>query len=106
MIESEAKQGNNEVIELLHILGEYIAIGLTTIINTFNPEIIILGNHIARFEDWITNIIYQTLDNRLSTFHRESVDIKFASLGIYSSTLGSSAFSISNFLNHNRVTVI
>lgn len=105
MIESEAKQGNKEVIELLHMLGEYIAIGLTTIINTLNPEIIILGNRIARFEDWITNTIFQTLDERLSTFHRKSIKIKFASLGIYSSALGSSAFSISNFLDHNRVTV-
>ena len=105
MIENEAAKGNIEVLQLLNTIGEYIGIGLTNIINTFNPEMIILGNRIARFESWITSSIYQTIDERLSTFHRESIKINFASLGKYSSVLGASSFAISAFLDDNRVVV-
>lgn len=105
IIEIEAKRGNKEVLQLLNSIGQYIGIGLTNIINTFNPEMIILGNRMARFESWVINPINRILDERLPSFHRESITIAFSTLGIYSNALGSSAFAIANFLESNRISV-
>ncbi|WP_138417559.1 ROK family protein [Aquibacillus sediminis] len=104
-IEQEAKNGNGEVLQLLNTIGEFIGIGLTNIINTFNPEMIILGNRMTRFESWILNPIHRVLDERLSTYHRESITITTSALGVYSNALGSASFALSNFLDTNRVTV-
>lgn len=105
MIEQKAEQGNENVLQIIDEIGGYIGIGLTNIINTFNPEMIILGNRISRLEKWLNPAINRTLGDRLSTFHRESVTITFASLNTYSSALGSSAFAITHFLDDNQVTV-
>ncbi len=105
-IESEAKKGNKDVLRLLHSIGEYNGIGLANIINTFNPDMLIIGNRMARFENWITNPIKSVLDERLSSFHRNSVNLKISSLGKYSNALGASAIVSSRFLDINRVEVI
>lgn len=105
-IESEAKKGNKDVLRLLHTIGEYNGVGLVNIINTFNPDMLIIGNRMARFENWIMNPIKSVLDDRLSAFHGNAVNLTVSSLGKYSNALGASAFVISKFLDINRVKVI
>ncbi|MFD1172335.1 ROK family protein [Oceanobacillus picturae] len=106
IIEAEAKKGDKEVLRLLHSIGEYNGIGLANIINTFNPDMLIIGNRMARFENWIMNPIKHVMNDRLSPFHRKSVNLTVSSLGKYSNALGASAFVISKFLDINRVKVI
>ncbi len=99
LIVFEAQRGNNEVIQLLNEIGEYIGIGLTNIINTFNPEMIIIGNRFTQFKNWIINPISRVLDERLSPYHKDKTQIKFSNLDKYSSALGSSSLSISKFFS-------
>ncbi|MCF6409644.1 ROK family transcriptional regulator [Pseudalkalibacillus salsuginis] len=103
-ITREAKNGNSEVIQLLNSIGEYVGIGLTNIINTFNPEMIIIGNRLAQFKTWITNPIHRTLEERLSPYSNKTT-IEFASLDTYSSALGSSSIAKSNFFAQHKITV-
>lgn len=105
MIEIEANKENPEVLQLLENIGKYIGIGLVNIINTFNPKMVILGNRMSRFEKWISKSINETVNERLSRFHRDSVKIRFASLGKYSSSLGASSFVITKFLEDNQVSI-
>lgn len=102
---NQAQSGNLKVLQLLNTLGEYIGFGLTNIINTFNPEIVIIGNRIALFETWITNPINRVLDERISKFHKANTEIRYSSLGKYSTALGASSFSISSFLVDKKVEV-
>lgn len=102
---NEARKGNRKVLQLLNNIGEHIGIGLTNIINTFNPEMIIIGNRMALLENWITNPINRILTERLSTYHRSNTNIRFSSLGTYSSALGASSFSIAKFLSEQRLVV-
>jgi predicted NBD/HSP70 family sugar kinase len=100
---NEARKGNRQVLHLLNNIGENIGIGLTNIINTFNPEMIIIGNRMAQLENWITNPINRMLSERLSTYHKNNTNIRFSSLGIYSSALGASSFSITKFLSELKL---
>ncbi|QGQ48227.1 ROK family protein [Metabacillus sediminilitoris] len=102
---NEARKGNRKVLQLLNNIGEHIGIGLTNIINTFNPEMIIIGNRMALLENWITNPINRILTERLSTYHRSNTNIRFSSLGTYSSALGASSFSIAKFLSDQKLVV-
>lgn len=104
-INHEARNGNEHVLQILNKIGEYIGIGLTNTINTFNPEMIIIGNRISRFENWLINQINRTLKERLSAFHQDSLNIKFSEMGYYSCALGASSLIISKFLSDQRISV-
>ncbi|MEK4802980.1 ROK family protein [Oceanobacillus sp. FSL K6-0118] len=100
----QAKQGNPKVIQLLNTLGENIGIGIINIINTFDPEIVIIGNRIAQFKNWIKNPIERILDERLSIFHKSKTEIRFSVLGNYSTALGANSFAITDFLSKMKIT--
>jgi glucokinase-like ROK family protein len=100
-----ANQDNSEVINLFYHIGEYLGIGLTNIVNTFNPELVIIGNRLSQIRDWIKNPINLVLEQRLLTYHREPLKVTFSELGIYSCALGSSSFAISSFFARDKVTV-
>ncbi|MBP1969321.1 putative NBD/HSP70 family sugar kinase [Virgibacillus natechei] len=102
---SEAQMGNTDVLQMLNKLGENIGIGLTNIINIFNPEIIVIGNRIAQFENWIANPIDHVLEERLSTYHNENTEIRFSKLGKRSSAIGAATFSTSKFLSDKRLYI-
>lgn len=105
MLEIEANKGNKEVLQLFDYIGKYIGIGLSNIINTFNPEKVILGNRLSRFEKWLDRSVQRTINKRLSGFHKNAVNIHFASLGKYSSALGASSFAIFQFLDEKKIAV-
>ena len=98
-----ARDGNEEVLNLFHRIGEYIGIGFVNISNMFNPNAIIIGNRFSIIKEWILEPIHRVVTERLSRF--QQVEIKFSKLGLYSSALGSSAFAIENFFSKLKVTV-
>ena len=100
----DAKNGNPQVLQLLHTLGENIGVGIINIINTFNPEAIIIGNRITLFKNWIINPIERILDERLTNYHRESTEIRFSDLGNLSTALGATSIAIENFLSETGLT--
>ncbi|UOQ91826.1 ROK family protein [Halobacillus shinanisalinarum] len=102
---NEARNGNQEILDLLYRIGDNLGIGITNIINTFNPEMVIIGNRFSELENWIINPINRVLEDRLSVFHRQDSSIKFSGLKNYSCALGSSSFAISKFLSAQRVSV-
>lgn len=100
-----ANQGNKNVINLFNSIGEYLGIGLINIVNTFNPELVIIGNRLSEIRDWINNPIHRVLEARLMPYQCKHTKIAFSQLGTHSCALGSSSFAISNFFAENRVTV-
>ncbi|WP_307190259.1 ROK family protein [Geomicrobium sp. JCM 19039] len=103
VLEEKAKKGDAEVLQRLHDIGVNIGIGLVTIINTFNPEKIIIGNRLARFEPWLNNGIHRSLDQRLPTQNRQSTSVIYSRLGHYSCAKGTASFAIHHFLHEHRV---
>jgi predicted NBD/HSP70 family sugar kinase len=101
---TEAQKGNVEVIQLLNTLGEYIGIGLTNVMNTFNPEAMIIGNRIARFEPWIKNPVERVLEERLSNHHPFATRLRFSKLKDDSTALGAASFAISDFFSNQKIT--
>ncbi|HLR51663.1 MAG TPA: ROK family protein [Candidatus Avamphibacillus sp.] len=101
----EAQNNNNEVLQLLNDIGEYIGFGLINIINTFNPELVIIGNRFKVLKKWLINPINRVLDERLHPYHRTGTKIDFSNLGLYSCAVGASSMSILKFLSNNKVTV-
>lgn len=104
-IQQYARDGNPEVIQMLYNISKYIGIGLTNIINTFNSDLIVIGNRFVNFEDWVTNPIKRILNERVSSYHRKATEVKFSTLGRYSCALGASSFAFTKFFNDRNYNI-
>ncbi|WP_044748331.1 ROK family transcriptional regulator [Bacillus alveayuensis] len=93
-----AAANNQEVIQLFNRIGSYLGIGINNLINTFNPQQIIIGNRLSMAKRWLEQPINQVIETRTSPFHRADLKIEFSKLSIYSAALGISFFAIEDFL--------
>ncbi|WP_400163539.1 ROK family protein [Brevibacillus sp. TJ4] len=100
-----ASEGNHEVINLFNQVGEYIGLGLTTIINTLNPELIVIGNRLTSAEKWLINPIQRVVENRSLPYNRKQLRIQFSSLNHHSAVFGAISFSINNFFADTRISL-
>ncbi|MGA5688302.1 ROK family protein [Cytobacillus pseudoceanisediminis] len=95
----EMAEENEEVKDLFRQIGRCLGIGINNIINTFNPEQIIIGNRLAIAKELLLDSIMEVVKTHSLRFNQENVNITFADLSIYSTALGASAYATENFLN-------
>ncbi len=89
---------NKDIAILFEKVGYHLGIGINNIINTFNPEQIIIGNRLAIARDWLEDPLKQVVQSFTLKQHQADLSITFAELSIYSSALGVSAYVTENFL--------
>ena len=71
-------------------MGEYIGMGLTSVVNLLNPEKIIIGGGVAEAGDILFNPIKETIQKRAMAIQREAVQIVPAQLGNTAGVIGAS----------------
>jgi predicted NBD/HSP70 family sugar kinase len=99
-----AEQHEIESLELFNQLGCYLGYGINNIINTFNPEQIIIGNRLALAHKWLEEPILKTIETYTLSLHRSDLKLHFSKLSTYSAALGMSAFAVENFIKDGVVT--
>ncbi|MFD2044800.1 ROK family protein [Ornithinibacillus salinisoli] len=92
-----AEHGQSDAIKLFTQIGDYLGIGINNIINTFNPEQVIIGNRMASAEEWLTEPLKNRMVKQTLWFQQQDLQINFAELSTHSSALGVAAFSVENF---------
>lgn len=93
-----AQNGEKSAIDLFEKIGQYLGFGINNIINTFNPDQVIIGNRLALVREWIEEPILKTIENHTLAFHQKETHLEFSKLGKYSTALGVSAFVVDNFI--------
>ncbi|AYA77546.1 ROK family protein [Bacillus sp. Y1] len=91
---SDDKNAQNLFTEI----GAYLGYGINNIINTFNPDQVIIGNRLSMAKDWIEQPILSTIENHSLAFHQNEFQLDFSKLGKYSIAIGMSAFVVENFI--------
>jgi len=84
-----AKEGDPVARQIFKVMGEYIGIGLTSVVNLLNPEKIIIGGGVAQAGDILFDPIKETIAKRAMTIQRE-VEIVPAQLGNTAGVIGAS----------------
>src|SRR5699024_2403668 len=95
-----AENEDENTINLFAQIGDYIGVGINSIINTFNPEQIIIGNRMASARQWVSKSIKTRIVNQAMDFHQQDFNLNFSKLTTHSSALGAAAFSIENFFQN------
>ncbi|GAB6118246.1 xylose repressor [Thermoanaerobacter brockii subsp. lactiethylicus] len=88
MIYEAAKQNDKLAVNALKTIGRYLGIGIANTINTFNPELILIGGGIVQARELIEDIIIETAKKRTFENSFSSCRIAFAELGDDATLIG------------------
>lgn len=96
-----AEDGNTEAVQLFAKIGNLLGVGINNIINTFNPDQIIIGNRLATSKKWIEASLKNRVDSHTLWFQHENLNMTFSELSTHSTALGAAAIAGERFLNVN-----
>ncbi|NTU26638.1 ROK family protein [Bacillus tequilensis] len=106
----EKKVSTQDIIDLAHLndiatlhalqnFGFYLGVGLTNILNTFNPQAIILRNSIIESHPMVLNSIKSEVSSRVYSQLGNSYELLPSFLGKNAPALGMSSIVIDHFLD-------
>lgn len=96
-----AEAGDEDVLQVIEEVGKNLVTGLNNIINTFNPEQIILGNRLAVLQKWLKEPLKKHVGEYALATHKKDLQLHFSKLEKRSAALGVAAFAAENFLSVN-----
>ncbi|MGM7720002.1 ROK family protein [Metabacillus sp. Hm71] len=94
-----ANKKDKQAISLFKEIGQYLGFGINNIINTFNPEQIIIGNRLAMAKEWIEQPLLEIVYSHALSFQQKNLQISFAKHLTHSAALGVAAFTAESFIN-------
>lgn len=90
IVAEAAKAGDAVAKRIFTIMGEYIGIGMASVVNLLNPERIIIGGGVADAGDILFDPIKETIKKRAMKIAGESVEVVPAKLGNTAGVIGAS----------------
>lgn len=90
MVAKAAEEGDPVAKRIFEIVGEYIGIGLTSVINLLNPERVIIGGGVAESGELLLGPIRKTIKERAMVVAGNAVGIVPAQLGNSAGVIGAS----------------
>ncbi|CAM3675081.1 ROK family transcriptional regulator [Cohnella lubricantis] len=92
-----AEAGDEQVLAMLRGIGEYLGVGISNIVNVFNPDAVVIGNRMSRAQPWLEEAVTQTVEQRALGFHLRGVHLLYAELGDRSAVMGAAELAIAAF---------
>lgn len=100
-----AEQGDAEAKALFADIGRYLGVGITNLVNSFNPQLVVIGGPLSDAQEWLRPAMEEAVASRTLPYHRERMEIRFAELGSRSTVIGAAYSAISQFLGPVRVSM-
>lgn len=86
-----ARAGNQKALDVVRETAEYIGYGCVTLINAYNPDIIIIGDVVSQGGDLLLPIIQEVVKQRVIPELHTKVQIKISDLKIDPTLYGAAA---------------
>lgn len=102
---AHAVLGQQEAIAHFAKLGEYLGIGVTNLVNSFNPEVIVIGGPLSEASDWLAEPLRRTVAGRTLPYHKRKLEISFSTLGSRATMTGAAFAAAMHFLGLVRVSL-
>ena len=93
------------IIRLFEEVGYYLGIGIANVINTFNPELVVIGNRLSLIKPWIEASMLACVEQRSLQYHHKRVHIVFSKLAMKSAAVGAAELAIKAFFAQTKATV-
>lgn len=95
-----SNQNDPDALMALQTFGYYLGVGLTSILNTFNPEAVIIRNNIVDALPMVVNSIRNSISSRIYHQIDNSYELLLSTLGKNAPALGALSIVIEQFLEH------
>ena len=92
-VHKAARKGDTLAKELIAQLACYVGVGLTNLINIFNPELIVIGGGLSNIGDMLLEPAYKLAGERVNKTAFASVRFAHAELGRNSGVIGAAAYA-------------
>lgn len=100
-----ARSGQEDTLRHFATMGEYLGIGVTNLINSFNPELIVIGGALSEAEPWLGGPLRKVVAERTLPYHKQQLEITFSRLGSRGTMIGAGFSAVMHFLGNIRVTL-
>ncbi|WP_431086887.1 ROK family protein [Paenibacillus sp. 8b26] len=100
-----ALQGDTNTLSVFRDIGRYLGVGITNIVNSLNPGMLIIGGPLAEARPWLEQSMREVIDERALPYHRRQLQIRFSTLGSRSTMLGAAYAATAPFLGRVRVSL-
>lgn len=100
-----AASGQADTLHHFSVMGDYLGIGVTNLINSFNPELIVIGGALSEAEPWLGEPLRRVVAERTLPYHKQQLEITFSTLGSRGTMIGAGFSAVMHFLGNIRVTL-
>lgn len=100
-----ARAGDEATRDMLDERARYMGIALANLVNTFNPELILLGGVLAQGQDLLLPVIEATMRERAFANLGQEVRLQTTSFGRQAGTIGAATLALNTFFYQQPVAV-
>lgn len=93
-------EGDEAAQSMVDSIGRFVGFGCVTIINAYNPDVIVLGDIVSHGGDRLLAAARRVVDERVLPELNDSTDIHLSDLPEDATILGAAAVAIDRFLDH------
>ena len=98
-----ARKGNQKALALTKEIAEYVGYGCVSLINGYNPDIIVIGDRISQGRELILPTVMQVVKDRCIKELYENTEIKISGLKADSVLYGAAAIATDRVLSNPSV---
>lgn len=95
-----ARQGVDQAVEMVRLIGRYIGFGCVNIFNTFNPRLIIIGDIVSEAGILLLDEVKATVRSRSIREIYDSTEIRLSAMPTDATVCGTAAVAVTQFLDH------
>ncbi|SEU25595.1 Sugar kinase of the NBD/HSP70 family, may contain an N-terminal HTH domain [Paenibacillus sp. NFR01] len=100
-----AAAGQEDALRHFAAMGQSLGIGVTNLINSFNPELIVIGGALSEAEPWLAEPLRRVVAERTLPYHKQQLEITFSKLGSRGTKIGAGFAAVMHFLGNIRISV-
>jgi len=98
-IMKRAKNSDPAAISAVHEFAEYLGIGIGSIVNFLNPNLIIINNASGLMDNLVYSTLNSVLQQKILPYLRRNIRVLFSTLGENDMTLGATAMVLDKFFD-------
>jgi glucokinase-like ROK family protein len=88
MVVEAAQQKDRLALESLEVLGHHLGIGIASLVNALNPELVVFGGILSLASDYLLPVIENEVQRRALRWNRDAIKVVVASHGQEACVMG------------------
>jgi glucokinase-like ROK family protein len=100
LIVDAAHSNDTVALQALNLVGRHLGIGIASLVNALNPELVVFGGILSLAGEFLLPIIHEQLEQRALRWSETAVEVVLAQHGLDSCVMGGIATIYQSILTH------